>query len=157
MTRVDRDLTVTVAGEPHVAPEDARIAWADRSRGVARVSYHGRTVTAIVEGAGSEWVVTLFGRRVPVSVQNRRERLLAAEVSHRAATGPVTVNATLPGLIVRVAVEEGSEVEEAAALVTIEAMKMQNEVRAPRAGRVIGLTAEAGKTVRTGEPLLRIE
>ena len=157
MTRSELDVSVSVAGEPQTPPDEARVTWVDRARGVARVAYQGRTVTAIVEGGGSEWVVTLFGRRIQVSVQSRRERLLAAEVSHRSASGPVTVNATLPGLIVRVAVEEGSEVEEAASLVTIEAMKMQNEVRAPRAGRVIGLTAEAGKTVRTGEPLLRIE
>jgi biotin carboxyl carrier protein len=42
-------------------------------------------------------------------------------------------------------------------LLTIEAMKMQNEVRAPRAGVVIEVSVRAGQTVATGAPLLRLE
>ncbi|MCA1571429.1 MAG: acetyl-CoA carboxylase biotin carboxyl carrier protein subunit [Chloroflexi bacterium] len=56
-----------------------------------------------------------------------------------------------------VAVSAGEEVPEGAPLLTIEAMKMQNEVRAPRAGRVIDVTVEAGQVVATGSPLLRLE
>ena len=67
------------------------------------------------------------------------------------------MRATLPGLIVAVAVAAGDEVDEGAALLTIEAMKMQNEVRAPRAGRVIELEVAPGQTVATGAALLRLE
>ena len=153
-------LSVAVAGEPQALPAEAEVAWVDRSRGVARLTLEGRTVMAVVEaaeGAGSDWVVTLYGRRIPATVQTRRERLLAAEVSERARSGPAQIRATLPGLVVKVAVAEGSDVEEGAPLVTIEAMKMQNEVRAPRAGRVTGIAVEPGRTVRPGESLLRIE
>ena len=67
------------------------------------------------------------------------------------------MRATLPGLIVAVSVAPGDEVDEGAALLTIEAMKMQNEVRAPRAGRVIELEVAPGQTVATGAALLRLE
>jgi biotin carboxyl carrier protein len=67
------------------------------------------------------------------------------------------VKATLPGLIVAVAVEAGTEVAEGMTLLTIEAMKMQNEVRAPRAGTVAEVTVAAGQAVATGTPLVRIE
>jgi biotin carboxyl carrier protein len=54
-------------------------------------------------------------------------------------------------------VSDGDEVAEGAALLTIEAMKMQNEVRSPRAGRVVAVTVAAGQTVSAGTLLLRIE
>jgi biotin carboxyl carrier protein len=103
-------------------------------------------------------VVTLRGRRIPVAVRTWRERLLAdAETASRVHSGPTAVTATLPGLVVAVAVAIGDEVEEGTSLLTIEAMKMQNEVRAPRAGRVIELTVEPGLAVATGAVLLRLE
>ncbi len=54
-------------------------------------------------------------------------------------------------------VSAGDEVEAGAPLLTIEAMKMQNEVRAPRAGTVGRIAVEAGQTVATGALLLRLE
>ena len=105
----------------------------------------------LVEGAGSEWFVTLAGRRIPVSVQTWRERLLAEARGAAADSGaPVDIRATLPGLVVAVNVAEGDEVEEGATLLTIEAMKMQNEVRAPRGGRIAALGVGAGQPVATG-------
>ena len=67
------------------------------------------------------------------------------------------MTATLPGLIVAVEATEGSDVEAGDPLLTIEAMKMQNEVRAPRAGRVAAIAVAAGQTVGTGQLLLRLE
>jgi biotin carboxyl carrier protein len=68
----------------------------------------------------------------------------------------VTVKATLPGLVVAVAVQAGVDVAEGDPLLTIEAMKMQNEVRAPRAGQIVEVSVAAGQTVATGAPLLRL-
>jgi biotin carboxyl carrier protein len=80
-----------------------------------------------------------------------------AETAARAHAGPIEVRATLPGLIVAVSVTAGDEVEAGVALLTIEAMKMQNEVRAPRAGRVVEVAVAPGQTVATGAALLRLE
>jgi pyruvate carboxylase len=112
----------------------------------------------VVEGAGSDWYVTLRGRRIPVSVRSRREQLLAEAARASAGSGaPVELKASLPGLIVAVEIVEGSEVAAGDPLVTIEAMKMQNEVRAPRAGRVATLLVKPGQAVATGQVLLRLE
>ncbi len=67
------------------------------------------------------------------------------------------MRATLPGLVVAVGVAVGDEVAEGATLLTIEAMKMQNEVRAPRAGTVIEVAVAAGQAVATGASLVRLE
>ena len=55
------------------------------------------------------------------------------------------------------AVAAGDQVDEGTPLLTIEAMKMQNEVRAPRAGRILEVEVAPGQTVATGTGLLRLE
>jgi acetyl/propionyl-CoA carboxylase alpha subunit len=145
-------------GDEIATAGDWRLEWDDRDHGVARLVSEGRSVPVIVEGSGSEWFVTLRGRRIAVGARTWRERLMAE--AERAATiqsGPVAVRATLPGLVVAVVVSVGDEVEEGAPLLTIEAMKMQNEVRAPRAGRVIEVSVASGVAVATGADLLRLE
>jgi len=87
----------------------------------------------------------------------RRERVMAeAEVAAKAHAGPVDVRATLPGLVVAVSAIEGGEVGEGEPLVTIEAMKMQNEVRAPRGGHIAEVAVAAGQTVAAGALLVRL-
>ena len=149
----------TRVGDEVIAPAAGwRLEWVDRPHGVARLVDEQRSILVLVEGAGTDWTVTLRGRRIPVTVRSWRERVLAeAETMARAHDGPVEVRATLPGMIVAVAVAEGDDVEAGTSLLTIEAMKMQNEVRAPRAGRVLDVGVSAGQTVATGAALLRLE
>ena len=134
-----------------------QLTWVDRIHGIARLTDGERSALVVVEGAGSDWMVTLRGRRIPVTLRTWREQVLArAEVEARGHAGPLDVKATLPGLVVAVAAEEGSDVAEGDPLVTIEAMKMQNDVRAPRAGRVIEVSVQSGQPVATGAPLVRL-
>jgi biotin carboxyl carrier protein len=146
-------------GDVIVAPDESwRFELVDPASGIGRLVNEAASVLVLVEGSGSEWVVTLRGRRIAVSVRSWRERILAeAETAAARHAGPVVVTATLPGLIVAVGVAAGDQVETGASLLTIEAMKMQNEVRAPRAGRVIEVSVAPGETVATGTPLLRLE
>jgi acetyl/propionyl-CoA carboxylase alpha subunit len=134
------------------------LEWIDGLRGIGRLTNGQSSRLVLVEGAGSTWFVTLAGRRIPITVQTWRERLLAEARGRTADSGaPVDIRATLPGLVVRLNVADGDEVEEGAALLTLEAMKMQNEVRAPRAGRVAAVAVTPGQPVATGVLLLRIE
>jgi acetyl/propionyl-CoA carboxylase alpha subunit len=146
-------------GDERVEPADGwRLELTEPERGIGHLTDGLSRVPVLVEGAGSDWVVTLRGRRVPVTVRSWRERILAeAETAAAGHSGPIEVRATLPGLVVAVAVEVGDEVAEGATLLTIEAMKMQNEVRAPRAGRVIEVAVAGGQAVATGASLLRLE
>jgi acetyl/propionyl-CoA carboxylase alpha subunit len=145
-------------GDERVEPAAGwRLDPDDPARGIGRLTDGERSILALVEGSGTDWVVTLRGRRVPVTVRSWRERVLAeAETAAAGHTGPVEVRATLPGLVVVVAVAVGEEVAEGAALLTLEAMKMQNEVRAPRAGKVIEVAVASGQAVATGALLLRL-
>lgn len=147
-----------LAGDAITAPTGWSVSWDPRQPGVARLSEGSRFVDVVVEGEGTDWFVTIRGRRLRVRVLSWREQVLAAaEASAASHAGPVEVTATLPGLVVAIHHEAGSDVSEGDALLTIEAMKMQNEVRAPRSGRVASISVEAGKPVVTGQLLVRLE
>ena len=146
-----------VEGQPTAPDPEWEFAWVDRGHGGATLRRGGERVAVLVEGGPAEWVVTLRGRRIAVTVLGHRERLLA-ESSQLAAPrhGPAEVRATLPGLVVKVAVSPGDLVAEGDALLTVEAMKMENEIRAPRAGRVVSVEAAPGQTIVTGALLVRL-
>ena len=74
-----------------------------------------------------------------------------------AAGGPARVAAPMPGKLVKVLVEPGQEVASGQGLVVVEAMKMENELRSPRAGRVRELPMREGQTVETGAILAVVE
>ena len=152
------DLEFTVDGDMVDPPAGWAAEWIDPAHGVMRLTNGDRCLLALVEGTGSDWVVTLNGRRIGVTARTWRERTIAAAESEaRAHGGPIDVKATLPGLVVAVSVEQGVEVGAGDPLVTIEAMKMENEVRAPRAGRIAEIAVAAGQAVATGTLLIRIE
>jgi biotin carboxyl carrier protein len=88
-------------------------------------------------------------------VDPRRSRLRP-----RAEEGPAglqRVCAEMPGKVIRVLVREGEPVAYDQGLLVLEAMKMQNEIRAPKSGIVSEVAAVGGTTVSTGDFLLSIE
>ena len=85
------------------------------------------------------------------------KRLRAARSAGAQTDGSAQVKAVMPGKVVRVLVEQGEVVEAGQGLLVVEAMKMQNEMKSPRAGRVFELQAKAGATVNAGDVLAVIE
>lgn len=74
-----------------------------------------------------------------------------------AATGPQRVLAPMPGKVVRVLVKPGDDVKARQGLVVVEAMKMENELRAARDGRVRDVAVTEGQSVDAGALLLVVE
>ncbi|HET7746489.1 MAG TPA: biotin/lipoyl-containing protein [Vicinamibacteria bacterium] len=118
----------------------------------------GRSVDAGVvrqAGAGSAWLVTLGPRTTEVILA---ERVAGGAGPHpRAASGPARVTAPMPGRIVRVLVAAGEEVKAGQGLLVMEAMKMENEIRAPRDGRVRDVGVREAQAVETGALLVVVE
>jgi biotin carboxyl carrier protein len=82
-----------------------------------------------------------------------RARRGAESVGHG---GPTEIRAIIPGRVVGVSVADGDAIGAGQEILVIEAMKMQNELRAPRAGTVERLAVGAGSTVEVGDLLVVI-
>lgn len=108
--------------------------------------------------ARGEYVLWLDGHRFAVEALDERTRAIR-ELSGSAATatGPAPLLAPMPGLIVRVNVQVGDAVQAGQGLIVMEAMKMENELRASAAGTVKNLLATPGTAVEKGALLLELE
>jgi biotin carboxyl carrier protein len=82
---------------------------------------------------------------------------LGASGGQRSAEGPQQVTAPMPGKIVKLLVKPGDRVEPRQGLVVVEAMKMENELRAKAAGTVAEVRAVEGTTVEAGAILIVLE
>ena len=85
------------------------------------------------------------------------KRLRSAQSGAEHDKGTARIVAPMPGKVVRILVEAGTEVEAGAGILVVEAMKMQNEMKAPKAGQVVSIDAEVGSTVNAGDVLAVIE
>ena len=92
------------------------------------------------------------GRKPP-----RRERAGGSAGESGPATGGDTLASPLQGTVLRVAVEKGATVEEGTLVAVIEAMKMENEITAHKAGTVADLPIAVGASVASGDTLAVIE
>jgi biotin carboxyl carrier protein len=98
--------------------------------------------------------VVASGRPLAARVESEQSRQLAPSLS--LGTGGGKVCAPMPGRVVKLLVAEGDEVEPGAAVVVVEAMKMENEIRAEAGGVVEQICVTAGQTVDGGAPLVRL-
>ncbi len=117
-----------------------------------RVSYD---ITIASDPAGS---LTVHVGPVPVTVAvNGRRRWRRKDDGSGAAAGPQRLSAPMPGKVVRVLVAPGEAVRARQPLVVVEAMKMENELRAGRDGTVSEIHAREGVSVDAGALLIVIQ
>jgi biotin carboxyl carrier protein len=104
------------------------------------------------------YTLWLDGFRYEVEALDERTRAIR-ELSGASAgpTGPAPLLAPMPGMIVRVAVQVGDTVEAGQGLVVMEAMKMENELRATSGGTVKAVLAQPGTAVEKGAVLLELD
>ena len=84
-----------------------------------------------------------------------RDRALRAAAEH-SVTSDITLRAQIPGRVARLWVSEGEQVQAGQRLLAIEAMKMENEIRAPHAGTIMDIKVEAGARVEREDELLTV-
>lgn len=124
---------------------------------LVRVNEQVHRVLAQRDGARGSWVLDVDGERMQADALDERTRALRdLSVASRGATGPAPLIAPMPGLIVRVHAVAGEVVSAGQGLVVIEAMKMENELRATVAGVVISVRAVPGTAVEKGAILVEL-
>ena len=125
---------------------------------LARVEVDGAPLALKVERITQGFRIRHRGADLLVRVRTPRQAELAALMPRREP--PDTSKLLLcpmPGLLVSLAVGEGEEVEEGQALATVEAMKMENVLRAEKKGRVSKVNAAAGDSLAVDEVILEFE
>jgi biotin carboxyl carrier protein len=148
VSRQDGAYVVTLNSVEHIV--DARKLEAD----FYSILFEGRSYEVAVESVGSKYVVRHGAHEQVVeladSARSGREEL-------RKKGGVESVDAVMPGKVVRVLVAPADVVQAGQGLVVVEAMKMENEIGAPRAGRVKSVDVSPGQTVETGTRLVVLE
>lgn len=112
---------------------------------------------AVERRSNGERIVYVNGRAVPVSIVDPREQLTRRRSAVAPDAGPRSIVSPMPGRIVKVLVSEGDTVAAHQGLIVVEAMKMENELRAPRAGRVTSVKVGEGTSVERGAVLIVME
>ena len=127
-----------------------------------KVTLNGRTYEVEVE-AGKAMLLDEYEAIAPAPAAAAAP--VAAPAAAPAAAAPAApvvtgsgeaVNAPMPGNILKVNVQNGQAVKAGEVLVVLEAMKMENEIMAPKAGPVTQVLVSKGSTVDTGAPLVVI-
>lgn len=142
-------LEVTLGG--NVVPVD--VVWLD---GTASIRVGGRMVDLTLEGQPPEVGAVASGHRSYVRVESERQRAAAAARKTGGAAGEKVIKAPMPGRVVRVLVSAGAEIEAGATICVIEAMKMENEVKAKVACKVVELHVTEGATVEGSAKLFTL-
>ena len=119
----------------------------------------GRSEAIVLEGGGpGRWALTPGGERVELEVLDERTRhIRGLTASGDRARRPAALKAPMPGLVVRVQVEVGQTVPAGAGIVVLEAMKMENELRAPSLVVIKSVQARLGEAVEKGQVLVEFE
>ncbi len=120
------------------------------------VRVDGRVIDLSVEGDPPDIGLVASGHRAYVRAESSRMRAASAARGRTRPEGDGIVRSPMPGRIVKILVAKGDVVEVDAPLVVVEAMKMENELRATRAGTVSDVFVATGDTVDGGTKLVAL-
>jgi biotin carboxyl carrier protein len=159
---------------------DGKIMEAEFSStdGTAQLSHEGKIYRAVVSEPEPGIFVILFndrvyrcaldrlpdgglevnvgGRRIPVAARDKKH-LRGKPGAAAGGGGRATLSAPMPGKVVRILLGIGDEVAAHQGVLIVEAMKMQNEVQSPKAGKVVDICVSEGQTVDGAQKLAVIE
>lgn len=156
----EREFIVEILDEHHIAV-DGVIFEVDFDRvgdqPVYSLIVDGKSYDAHVYQQDDWWQVLIRGSLYSAKVEDEREKRLRASLGG----GPTEqdeflLKAPMPGLIVSIPVNEGQSVEKGDVLLVLESMKMQNELKSPRAGSISRVRVKPGDRVEQKETLLSV-
>jgi glutaconyl-CoA decarboxylase len=115
---------------------------------IAQVDGRGGKLTVAIRRPGRDAVV------VAAEVSDARRGTAVTAVRAAAGAAPVTMRSPIPGRLIKLLVKAGDAVAAGQTVVVLEAMKMENELAAPRAGRVAEVRCAEGAAVEAGQDLV---
>lgn len=166
-------LHVTIDGEALLLDLDSsngpsvyRLEGAIHGEGIASLSAVTPGVFSILLGHRSYLVYVEPGESggFTISASNQSHAVTIADPRDRSArskkqviVGPMELRAQMPGKVVKLLVQPGSNVQAGESLIVVEAMKMQNEMKSPKDGVIGEIYVAEGATVSAGDRLMAVE
>ncbi len=155
----DQEFEVEILDEKHVAV-NGRVYEVDMAEMSHQPLYSlladHRSFEAYVYKAEGQWQVLMGGTLYEVLVEDEQLKRLRMASGGNKDQGPFLLKAPMPGLVVSVPVAEGQEVQKGDVLVVLESMKMQNELKSGKDGKVEKVKVEVGQTVEQGAVMVTV-
>ena len=123
--------------------------------GVLSLLIEGQSFRIVLDADLNDPALHIGAQRIPYRIEDPRS--LRSRRRLAGTEGPVTLKASMPGRVVRLLVNKGDAVAIHQGVLVLEAMKMQNEIKSPKDGRVRDLRVSAGDTVAVGDILAIVE
>ncbi|HEY2846407.1 MAG TPA: biotin/lipoyl-containing protein [Pyrinomonadaceae bacterium] len=150
-----REVELTRDGRNVTATVDAREYILDASEpepGVFLLKHEGR----VFEAYTTNKTVTIAGRTFDTNVIDPK-RLRGSGSGDEAEHGHAEIRTAMPGKVVRILQASGDAVTKGEGVIVVEAMKMQNELKAPKDGIIADIKVAEGDTVSAGDVLVVID
>ena len=170
MNAQEAGYVVEVEGKQHevVIGVDGSVGVGGRRRAASLVEAGRGGGSLLLDGVSVRFVarymgrggggIEVDGRAVEIQVLEAREAEIRKRVARAAGrAGIAPLKAPMPGLVVRVDAREGDVVEPGTAILIVEAMKMENELRATAAARVARILVSEGDAVEKAQVLAEFE
>jgi acetyl/propionyl-CoA carboxylase alpha subunit len=156
----NREYNVDILDEHHVNVDGVMYQVDFMSVGdqpVYSLIVNGTSVEAHIYPNEDNWQILFHGTLFTASVEDEREKRLRAALAGRVAEHEdYHLKAPMPGMVISIPVQEGQLIKKGDVLVVLESMKMQNELRSPRDGKVIRVRVKAGDRVEQKETMLSV-
>lgn len=139
-----------------IRERDYQIDAARATNQIYSLIINGSVYEVLVSRNEGHWHVQIGGERFTIDIEDpKRRRSFRAD--EEMETGKKAITAQMPGRVVSVLVSPGQEVKYDQGLVVLEAMKMQNEIKSPKSGRIAEVAVIAGRPVNAGDLLVVVE
>ncbi len=116
-----------------------------------------QSYTATLDERGAKVHVRVKGSVFPLELLDERRLRMRRASARFTVAGRQTITSPIPGRIVKVLVAPGDEVKEGQGLVVVEAMKMENEMKSPKDGKVVEVHVREGQAVEGNAKLCAVE
>jgi len=155
---MEYDVTVGVDGVVSVDSEEIAVYPTMLSSKEMSLLVNGKSYRVAFCHNGSTVDLLIDGQMVEVVVESERDALLKRYGgSSSTKRSKEKVFAPMPALVVKVEVEVGAVIAAGQGLIILEAMKMENEIKSPQAGKVKSVFVKKGNAVEKGTLLLELE
>jgi len=124
-----------------------------------KVTVDGEEFEVEIRSGEGNWEVTIEGTSYTVEIEGseRKAPRKRRAAKSSGAIGSGIISSAIPGKIVAIMASEGDDVQEGSVVIVLEAMKMQNEIKAGIDGRVSKIMCKSGERVEANMPLMEID